>query len=137
AGLLPGSTSSGADAIYYQLQGKNPDGSLNPSLPVYLDVENLIDYMILHIYGGVEDWPSHNWIAARNRVNPGEGFQFFTWDQEISFDGLYRDRTEANTAFTPAQLYFNLRNSPEFRLQFADRVQKHLFNDGALTDAAS
>jgi hypothetical protein len=137
AGLLPGSTPTGADAIYQQLQGRNSDGTSNPSLPAYLDVENLIDYMILHLYAGVEDWPSHNWVAARNRINPGEGFQFYTWDQEIALDGLYRDRTEANDSFTPAQLYVNLRNSPEFRLRFADRVQKHLFHDGALTNAAS
>ena len=66
-----------------------------PALPVYLDMDNLIDYMILHLYAGVEDWPSHNWIAARNRVNPGTGFQFFTWDQEIAWDGRFRDRTES------------------------------------------
>src|SRR5690606_29248977 len=92
-------------------------------------------YMILHLYAGVEDWPSHNWVAARNRVDPGKGFQFFTWDQEISFDGRFRDRTEAGepNTFTPAELFEELRNSSEFRLRFADRVQKHMFNDGALT----
>jgi len=137
ADLLPSATPTTANAIYQQLQGRNPDGTLNPSLPVYLDMDNLIDYMILHHFAGVEDWPSHNWIAARNRVDPGQGFQFLTWDQEIAFDGRYRDRTEASNAFTPAELYFNLRNSPEFKLRFADRVQKHLFNDGALTTAAA
>jgi hypothetical protein len=29
-----------------------------------------------------------------------------------------------------------LKESPEYRLAFADRVQKHFFNDGALTSAA-
>ena len=86
---LPGKTDAQADALYQQLQGRNPDGTLNPALPVYLDMDNLIDYMISHLYAGVEDWPSHNWLAARNRVDPGTGFQFFTWDQEIAWDGRY------------------------------------------------
>lgn len=137
AGQIPAAGPTVADAIYQQLQGKNANGTIDPASPVYLDMDNLIDYMILHLYAGVEDWPSHNWVAARNRVDPGAGFQFFTWDQEVSLDGRFRDRTEVNDVFTPAQLYANLRHSAEFRLRFADRVQKHLFNDGALTNAAS
>ena len=34
------------------------------------------------------------------------------------------------------QLYTLLRDSPEFKLLFADRIQKHFFNGGALTDGA-
>jgi hypothetical protein len=133
---LPGKTDAQANAIYQQLQGRNPDGTPNAALPVYLDMDNLIDYMIPHLYAGVEDWPSHNWIAARNRVVPGSGFQFFTWDQEIAWDGRFRDRTEVATTFTPAEIYDHLRReSPEFRLRFADRVHKHMFNNGALTVA--
>jgi hypothetical protein len=98
----------------------------------------------LHLAAGVEDWPSHNWVAARNRVNPGTGFQFFTWDQEIAWDGRFRDRTDNQPNYqvdipnTPGQLYLFLRReSPEFRLRFADRVQKHMFNDGAMSVAAT
>ena len=135
---LPGKTDAQADAIYQQLQGRNPDGTLNAALPVHLDMDNVIDYMLLHLYAGVEDWPHHNWIAARNRVDPGTGFQFFTWDQEIAWDGRYRDQTEVQNTFTPAEIYDHLRKeSPEFRLRFADRVQKHMFNNGALTVAAT
>ena len=127
-------TAADPDAIYWELQGKNPDGTRNSSLPAYLDVDNLIDYMILHLSSGPEDWPHHNWYAGRNRVDPGEGFQFFVWDQEIVLDGRYRDRINVTDAFTPAELYSHLRrNSPEFRQRFADRVQLHMFNDGALT----
>ncbi len=89
------------DAIYWELQGKNPDGTDNPDLPNYLDTDNLIDYMILHLSTGPEDWPSHNWHAGRNRVDPGTGFKFYTWDQEIVLDGRYRDRINVSDAFTP------------------------------------
>lgn len=134
--IVAGSASTAND-LYQLIQGKNPDGTDDPNTAALLDVDNFIDYMALHLYGGVEDWPSHNWYAARNRVDPGEGFQFFTWDQEIAFDQLYRDRTEnASNSNTPGELFQNLRNSSEFRLRFADRVHKHLFNDGAMTTAA-
>ncbi|WP_442484568.1 lamin tail domain-containing protein [Aeoliella sp. SH292] len=126
-----------ANTLYHSLQGLNPDGSVDPAGTKYLDVDNFIDYMILHLYAGVEDWPSHNWVAARNRVDPEKGFQWFTWDQEIAFDGRFRDRTEASDDHTPAELFVDLRNSSEFRLRFADRVERHLFNGGALTTEAN
>ncbi|MEM7311597.1 MAG: lamin tail domain-containing protein [Planctomycetota bacterium] len=129
-------SSSTADALFQRIQGNLPDGSNDPNREALLDVENFIDYIVLHLYAGVEDWPSHNWYAARNRVDPGTGFRFYTWDQEISLDQLYRDRTEANNSNTPGELFQNLQNSSEFRLKFADRVQKHLANDGALTTSS-
>ncbi|MFV2069165.1 MAG: chitobiase/beta-hexosaminidase C-terminal domain-containing protein, partial [Pirellulales bacterium] len=129
------------DAIYQQLQGNNRDGTGNPDLPNYLDMDNFIDYMVLHLYAGAEDWPHHNWYAARNRVEPGKGFQFFVWDQEIVLDGRFRDRTNIGTIgehqFTPAELYDKLQRSSEFRQRFADRVQKQMFNGGALTTQAN
>ena len=120
------------DAAYQQIQGNHPDGSRNPAYPVYLDVDNLIDYMITHLYAGAEDWPHHNWYAARRRGPESNGFQFFTWDQEIVLDGFFRDRIDVADANTPAGLYNRLRQNAEFRLRFADRVQQHLFHRGAL-----
>ena len=134
---IDSASSANADLLYQQIQGKNADGTNDPNRDALLDADNFIDYMITHLYAGVEDWPSHNWYATRNRVDPGDGFQFFTWDQEISLDQLYRDRTGANNSNTPGELFQNLRNSSEFRLRFADRVQKHLYNDGALTTEAN
>ncbi len=133
SGQIDAASPAVADELFQRIQGKNPDGTDNPSYPALLDVDNFIDYLVLHLYAGVEDWPSHNWYAARNRVDPGKGFQFFTWDQEIALDQLYRDRTSASNGNTPGELFQDLRNSSEFRLRFADRVQKHLFHDGALT----
>ncbi len=123
-----------SDAAYQRIQGNNPDGTPNGNYPNYLDVDNLIDFMILHLYGGAEDWPHHNWYAARDRVGETTGFKFHVWDQEIVLDGFYRDRTDVNNSYTPARLYSQLRANAEFRLRFADRLHKHLFNDGVLTD---
>ena len=127
-----------AEEIYQQLQGNNADGTPDPDTPALLDVDNLIDFMILHLYGGVEDWPHHNWYASRNRVDPGKGFKFYVWDQEIALDGRFRDLTGVGTAGnhrnTPAELYHLLcTNVDSFNLRFADRAEYHFSEGGALS----
>jgi hypothetical protein len=124
-------------AAFQRIQGNNPDGTPNDAIPNLLDVENLIDYMTLHIYAGAEDWPHHNWYAARRRVGPTSGFKFYVWDQEIVLDELTRDRTGVNNDNTPARLYSALRANLDFRVWFGDRVHKHMFHGGALTTEGS
>ncbi len=113
-----------------------------------VDVDNLIDYMMLHIVAESEDWPRHNWYGAHRRATNGVAgtkFIFAVWDQELVLDRLVRrNRIDAGNngggageQYSPARLYFQCRNWPEFRLRFADRVHKHLFNGGALTPAAN
>jgi Lamin Tail Domain/CotH kinase protein/Concanavalin A-like lectin/glucanases superfamily/Chitobiase/beta-hexosaminidase C-terminal domain len=131
------------DAGLRTVQGLRPsDGTRDPALPVLLHVDSLIDYMVLHILIGADDWPNHNWYAARRRTADSDGFHILTWDQEISnVDSTYERSSwgvvyaEASAAGTPMQLYASLRNSPEFRQRFADRIQRHHFNGGALTRA--
>lgn len=134
----------GTETAYQRVEGRNADGSRNPALPWHLNVDNLIDYMILHIAIGADDWPNHNWWAARRRGDAGEGFRFFPWDQEISISSLQRTRTswgplyeEVDAPETPAFPYARLRSNANFRLRFADRVQRHFFHGGALTPAAN
>ena len=106
-----------------------------------VDIDNLIDYMILHIFAESEDWPRHNWyVAARRPTNglPGTKFVTSVWDQELTLDRLVRRNrvavgNGAGEIYSPARVYAQLRSWPDFRLHFADRVQKHLFNGGALT----
>lgn len=104
-----------------------------------VDIEDLIDYMLLHIYAEAEDWPSHNWYAAHRRANPTNGLPatrwiFLSWDQEIVLDQLViNERINSSDNDTPARIYSQLRAWPEFRRLFGDRIQKHLFNGGALT----
>ncbi len=113
-----------------------------------VEIDNLIDYMMLHIVAESEDWPRHNWYGAHRRATNGVAgtkFIFAVWDQELVLDRLVRrNRIDAGNngggageQYSPARLYFQCRNWPEFRLRFADRVHKHLFNGGALTPAAN
>ncbi len=97
-----------------------------------VDVENLADYILLNHFIGNTDWPHKNWWANRRRA-PGEGFKFYAWDSEYTLNSTTVDRTGVNNQNTPAFLYNAARQNEEFRLLFADRVQKHMFNDGALT----
>ncbi len=119
---------------YQRLQGNNPDGTRNPAYPVLLDVDNLIDYMMLHLYGCAEDWPHHNWYAGRSRTADSRGWRFFVWDQEIVLDFVFRDRLDVSNSNSPAFVYSRLRANEEFRVRFGDRIQRHLFHEGVLTN---
>lgn len=148
--LMTLGTGTASDAVFQQMQGNNPDGTRNPAFPILLNAESLIDYMILHIFAGGDDWPNHNWwagIASRNSAL-NDGFHFFAWDQEISSVNVLHERSswqsapakyaDVNAADTMTRPYYALRQgSPEFRLKFADLVHRHLFNTGALTTAAA
>lgn len=101
----------------------------------YVDLENLIDTMLLYHYSGDLDWIGNNknWYACRKR-EAGAGFLFFTWDAEACFINLYDNRILQNADNTAARVFHSLqRQNKEFGLLLADRIHRHLFNDGALT----
>ncbi|MEZ5304533.1 MAG: CotH kinase family protein [Verrucomicrobiales bacterium] len=125
------------------------DPAVYAQISDYLNVENLIDYMLLNIYVGNRDWDGHNWRAGRKR-EPGAGYLFFPWDSEFSISAnnpgvinspagiagaLGTDVTNKNNANGPTGLHQDLRASAEYRIHFADRVRKHCFGDGPLAPA--
>ncbi|HVY72349.1 MAG TPA: lamin tail domain-containing protein, partial [Verrucomicrobiae bacterium] len=105
-----------------------------------LDMTNFVDYLLVNIYGATGDWPGNNWRAARERV-PGALIRYYMWDAEWALGN--QGRSVSANEFSDAlgssseigQLYQRLKSSPEFKLLFADRAQKHFFNNGALADA--
>jgi len=112
-----------------------------------LDMVNYIDYILAESYGGNWDWPNNNWYAARERSENGL-FRFYVWDAEGSFyngNEITIDSFNQNPGWQPnggaglngentpiANIYRRLRYSVEFRLLFADRIQKHYFNNGCM-----
>ncbi len=136
---------------YFRLMGLAADGVTPTGEPVLLDVDNLIDYMLLTFWTGNLDGAvsqflgndrANNWSGSRRRVdNPGQGFRFFVHDFEHSLFNVNEDRTgpypsanESNFDFyNPMFIHQDLMNNAEYRMRWADRVQKHLFHDGALT----
>ena len=103
------------------------------SMKTYLDMTQFIDYMLLHFYVGHTDWfLNKNWYAVRPK-NGSSGFKYVPWDGELVLGDLGTDRV--NTSDLPSGLHPKLLASPEYKLAFADRVQKHFFNGGALMPA--
>ena len=149
--LTVGSAVQGGDNVewnamrnYVSSQDVNQPAVFN-EIQRRLDVVNFIDYLIVNSYAATWDWPHNNWRAARERA-PGGKFRFYVWDAEGAF-GEFDGRSAASDSFTGVNspllngtaeiptLYTRLRNSREFRLLWADRVQKHFYNNGAMTDS--
>ncbi|MBN2165298.1 MAG: chitobiase/beta-hexosaminidase C-terminal domain-containing protein [Marinilabiliaceae bacterium] len=132
-------TSAGYSSIanYEKVQGRNADGSINTSYSNLLDVRNFIDYMIINYYMGNKDWDKNNWFAGRNRVTNEYGFRFYCWDTETSLLDLNENLLSMNNSSNPTGIHNKLKASDEYKLYFADRIQKHLFNGGALTPTSA
>jgi hypothetical protein len=128
-------------AAYLELQGKSLDGSPNPATPPLLDVASYIDYIAVNAWAGNWDWPWNNYWAGRNRDGATTaGFQFFNWDVE-NIIGNNRARSDVNATvldqnFTGSQNagqpHLYLLPNAEYRMLFADRVHRLIFNDGIL-----
>jgi hypothetical protein len=104
----------------------------------HIDIDQFIDYLILNWYIGSRDWPEDNWYAAMKK--PADKLMFFVWDAESTWDDgaqiVLKDEKLDDYEDNPiAHIFIGLMRYPEFRIEFADRVFKHLSNDGALTDA--
>ncbi len=105
----------------------------------YLDVENLIDFVILDNYAGNHADSEFGWYAVRRRA-AGAGFQFFAWDGEAILDVACCDPLATHAPLddaTPRELFNLLMESEPFRQSVADRLQFHLFNGGALDPAVA
>ena len=138
---------------YLMLQGKNPVGSDNATFEVLLDVDNLIDYNLVAMWGGNLDAPvsaflgnqaPNNWYGIRSRaVDDRQGFQFFSHDSEHTLLNANENRVgpfpagETFDRSSPQWILQQLMHVAEFRVTFGDSVQRHLFNGGALTQDAA
>ncbi|HEY6229221.1 MAG TPA: lamin tail domain-containing protein [Verrucomicrobiae bacterium] len=102
-------------------------------MKTYLDMPQFIDYMLLHFYVGHEDWGlNKNWYTIRPK-DGSSGFKYVPWDGEMILGDTTINRV-SNTD-VPSGLHTKLLASAQYKMDFADRVQKHMFNDGALTPA--
>lgn len=149
---------NGAADNFWTMQGLNPDGTRNESLPVLLDLNNLIDYMLIIFHTGGYDTGisrflgnerANNWFGIRNREAGDQGFRFFIHDNEHSLGaqggnihgsrnidrtGPFRSNNDRQFFhFNPHFLHQDLLEHPEYRQRFIDRVQRAMFNDGPLT----
>ena len=109
------------------------------SIQQYLDVPNLIDYMITNFYVGNMDWAHQNWYATRSRIDPDSRWRYHSWDAEKCMEGLYDNSPDRCRRPNGSPLYLHdvLTLNNEYRMLFADHVHRHFFNDGCLTPAGA
>ncbi|WP_193212940.1 lamin tail domain-containing protein, partial [Luteolibacter marinus] len=145
--------SSPTNSNYFRTMGLAADGVTPTADPVLLDPGNLVDYMLLTFWTGNLDGATsaflgndraNNWFGSRRRDNnPGQGFRYFVHDFEHTFFNVNEDRTgpfiaanQSNVAYAnPMFLHQDLMGNAEYKMLWADHIQKHMFNGGAL-DAA-
>lgn len=135
------------NAAYFQLQGLNSSGQPDTSVPAYVDIDNLINYMLTVFYNGSFDAPlstfinaSNNWFGVRNRTNDDRGWSFFAHDMEHSLGSYLTSRQDRTGPFSfvnrefsksnPQYIHQFLMTNNEYRLRFADLTHQHFFNNG-------
>lgn len=144
---LLGEARSGIDtnADLQRVLGKNEDGTNDPEKTAILDLDSLIDYLIAGQFHGAWDWPG-NYYAFRDRdKNSTTGYRFVTWDNDVIFDGGNPNIADKVTpdpghpwwTESPGEIDIGIRNNPEYRMRFADRVYRHYFHGGALSESAN
>jgi CotH kinase protein/Lamin Tail Domain/Fn3 associated len=149
-----------SNSNYFKLMGRAADGATLTNDPVVLDAENLADYLMILFYMGGNDGPvsdyvgaSNNWFGLRDRTGTA-GFQFFIHDfeQSLGLEAGNNQRVGRGTSLRPWSdtvsgvndyprsnpefIHEDLAWNAEYRVLFGDRAHRHLFNDGALTNAA-
>jgi hypothetical protein len=111
----------------------------------YWDMTNVADYFIVNAWGATQDWPHNNFVFMRERA-AGYKWRFSMWDAEgalgtfgqsnthNTFTGdLSVNDTNISGEYRMVALVFRRAfQSPEFKLLFADRIQKHFFNNGVM-----
>ena len=139
---------------YKRVRGLNPDGTRNAGYPVYLNAENLIDYMLIAHWTCNCDTPAaaegkvNNQAAYRNRVDGEADLDGFIWhlhDCEYSLGTYSGPSSQANTwgtvkygaqtddfaHFGPALINRKLMSDPEYKQLFADLAYRHFFRADA------
>ena len=120
-------------------EGNLADPDKYATIQSYIDTTQFSDYVILNWYAGNRDWGDNNWYAAVR--NPVGQVNYFVWDAENSWDNgakIYLGNTEIPERPNLIKPLFDaLIQNPDFKITFADRMYKHLFNNGPLTDANS
>ncbi|MEC9035352.1 MAG: CotH kinase family protein, partial [Verrucomicrobiota bacterium] len=145
------SATNGTTAAYNKMASLSSNNISSPKkykeLSEHLHVDSLIDYMLLNFYIGNRDWDGHNWRAAGNGPG-GEPFRFFPWDSEFALspnnagainspaslsNALNTDVTNKNGSQRPSGIHQNLKRNAWYRLKFADRIRRHMYNGGPLS----
>lgn len=120
--------------LMMKLRGMNPDGTVNPDYPIWLDAENMIDYYIVNYYADNSDWPHKNYYHGRDSGPNSTGYKFFLWDAEWSLFLRSQVRTVSKIRDRQgvADPFQDLRESDEFKVMMGDRTHRAIVEGGPL-----
>ena len=110
-----------------------------------VDVDNLIDYMIVYMHAGNDDWPGNNmkfWRVTEESIDPNvygmDGkWRFMIHDFDISYENTYHntlylstmqkdDNSQARHPQFATDLFEGLFKNADFRNEFAQRSMVYL-----------
>ena len=110
-----------------------------------VDVDNLIDYMIVYMHAGNDDWPGNNmkfWRVTEESIDPTvygmDGkWRFMVHDFDISYENTYHntlylstmqkdDNSQARHPKFATDLFEGLFKNADFRNEFAQRSMVYL-----------
>ncbi len=134
------------DSITELANGDLTDPTQFAELEENLDIINLIDYCLIHMYTGNEDWAlvnGNNMRAYRRRLQNSK-LKFMLWDGDSTFASGWKNEDidyplpmdEEDEEGSFVHLFRQLMKSEKFRQMFAARVEKWCGEDGVLGAAA-
>jgi hypothetical protein len=136
-GIRDGDTRAWNDMVNFALTHDLSAAANYQYMASKLDIPSFIDYLIIRLWPNDWDWPQNNWAAAAERSDAGI-WRFFVWDAEGTFESgqlsniRFAELNSQNNA--NGQLYRALKTNSEFRRLFNDRLYRHFYNGGALTE---
>jgi len=91
-----------------------------------LDIDDFITYLLANWFCGNHDWPHKNWYAT-HRNHPDGRWRLHSWDAEHTIEG------GNDVGKSPDDIHNKLKGNAEYRLRFADHIQRYFFNGGVLS----
>jgi hypothetical protein len=133
SGPISGSAARFEELLALAQGGGFEDPERYAALQSYVDIPHFIDFIILNWYAGNSDWAHTNWYLGLR--NPAGQVKLFVWDAETTWDEgawLFMGHPEPTNLVEP--LFKGLIQNPDFKMTLADRLHRHLFNTGPLTE---
>jgi hypothetical protein len=133
-GRNPGTPSAAEQAYYNSMISVVTNASSTwAQIQAVLDIDNYVDYFMVQNFGLNSDLKTNdNWRSAGGGT-ANAPWRFYCWDTER----ILESQTNLNSPGAGgdgAEIFDDLSKHREFRVRFQDRANKHLFNEGALTN---
>ncbi len=138
--LGEGSFEPFADLFQFIKNNSVEDPNVYREVSKKLDLINLVDYLLLNIYGSTWDWPGNN-VTISHESTTGGKVRYHVWDAEGTF-GLRAVVTDDTTQIElldgtteESNLFLALTKNSSFIQLFASRFRTHFYEGGSLTNA--